>query len=663
MRRCRPGISDIRCKIQDKNADAFAYLFAEAVPVPVPAPTVPVPAPAVPGSAPAVPGSAPSRASPAPSRASPAPSAPSASTKFPLRPAGVAKATQENLTEEQVAKAKLSRASSIFDKEGTQATQKYLDDNGLDYTVDWELSNDSGLVLINNSSGKAVVAYRGTDITQVRDWVTGLNMLGSTEANDSVFINAKAQMERVVEEYGAPSELIGFSRGGTVAMTLGNEFKVPTTVFNPFVNKNLINSSSPELHTVIRTTTDPISVGANVGRFKVIQINPKGNSLNPITNHELNQFLDTASRRNPPPLEKVQQFVESTGRAQSELITVKEMSRAIGEGKSFSEFLGDFSPVDIRDGTLSARIYEGSNFTSWWKDSGGSFNTAEQVHLASSPKGTTSPTGTTAQHRSEFSKLSPQEQEVKLNEIGDVHAKAVEQFGRMMAPEEQVQTLIEKPSVLTEQLSAVSLGSGLVGGYLGNKIVEAVDPKAQLTAQGDEALSGFLGGGIGAAIAGSAALPAAIAGSAGVLAGAETTKALREAGLGNVGASTLGGAVGGVTASVVGVGVGIGASALAGAEIGSVLAPETFGISVLVGAGIGGIAGLASSLWSEIWGEDTPAPATPEPTITAQELDRGFVKGSIRKPMYSQRRPEAPPAPDGQPEPQGQPDPEALPEP
>ena len=237
----------------------------------------------------------------------------------------------------------------------------------------------------------------------------------------------------------------------------------------------------------------------------------------------------------------------------------------------------------------------------------------------------------------------------------------------MLAPEEQVQTLIEKPSVLTEQLSAVSLGSGLIGGYLGNKIVEQVDPKAQLTAQGDEALSGFLGGGIGSAIAGSAVLPGAIAGSAGVLAGVETTRALREAGLGNVGSSTLGGAVGGVTASVVGVGVGVGASALAGAEIGSVLAPETFGISVLVGGGIGALAGLGSSLWTEIFGEDeqpgVEKVAVEAPTLTEEQVTAPFVRATLRKPLYSQRRPEARPPPDGQPPPEGEPDPEGQEEP
>lgn len=629
LKRCRPGVNDIRCKIQDKLSEPYAFIFEEALQTQTQMPQPPRPASATTVAR------GQTRLQPTQSETEQNETVPRSS-----RPAGVAKSTQDSLTDEQVAKAKLSRASSIFDKEGYEAAQKYLNDNNLDYTVDFELSNDSGIVLIDNNTGKAVVAYRGTDILQPRDWVTGLNILSSNESTDDVFIKARTQMQEVIAEYGPPEELTGFSRGGTIAMTLGNEFNVKTTTFNPFINKTLATSLEGD-HTIIRTTTDPISVAANVPNptFKVVQVHPKGNSLNPITNHELNQFLDTTNRKGPP-IEKLQGFVESTGKAQSELITVKEMTQALDQGKSFSEFLSDFSPADIRNGTLSTRIFEGSNFTSLWRDSGGDFSAVEQAHLATSPKGSTSMTGTTSQHRTEFSKLSPSEQEIKIAEISEVHGKAVEQFSRAMQPEEQVQQLIEKPSVLTEQLSAVSLGAGLLGGYIGQKITEKLDPQAALTAQGDEALSGFLGGGLGAVIAGGAALPAAIAGSAGVLAGVETTRALEKAGVGKVGSSTIGGTVGGVAASVVGVGAAAAAAALTGGEIGSVLAPETFGVSIAVGAAIGGLAGLVSSLYNEAFG-DTPAP--PPPVYTGNTFSRGTVRRVPRKP-------EAPPGPQAQPE-------------
>jgi hypothetical protein len=610
--RCRTGISDFRCKTVEKVSDAYKYLF-EDIPEIVP--------------------SQDQTSQVQKSKKQKETIKQQSSVNQPLipfKPAGVAKATQSKLTVDQVAKAKLTNASGIFDKEGYEATKKYLSENNLDYTIDWELSNDSGLVLIDNNTGKVVISYRGTDLNQPNDWITGLAMLKSTESSDPVFIKAKSQLDQVINEYGSPSELLGFSRGGTIAISLGNEYNIHTTSYNPFINKNLLTAPSNDLHTIIRTTTDPISIGANLGKFNVIQVNPIGNSLNPIYNHELNQFIDT-STRSPPQIENVQKFVESTGKAQSELITIKDMTQAVNEGKTFSEFLQEFSPVDIQGGALSSRIYDGSNFTNFWKDSGGTFNLQEQSHLLTSPKGESGTTGTTSQHRSEFSKLTPMEQDVKIQDISNVHVKALEQFTKMLEPEAQVQAIIEPtPSILTEQLSAVSLGSGLLGGYLGQKITTAVDPKQKLTQTGDEALSGFLGGGIGAAIVGGSIAPAAIAGSAGYLAGAETAKALQKYGYSSEASSTIGGTVGGITASTA-IGLGaVGAAALSGAEIGSVLSPETFGISVLVGGAIGGLAGLASSLYEDVFGSTPPPPGPVEQNYVPEKI----IKGVLRAPAY-----------------------------
>jgi hypothetical protein len=616
MRRtaCRPGVNDIRCKYVERNP--YGYLFEEPAPV---------------EQTPSIPQTAQTRAISEPKE-----DKKKQGSQTLVKPAPIAKPTQSFLTEEQITKAKLAKASDIFHKEGQAKTESYLNDNDLDYTIDWALSNDSGLVLIDNNNGKAVVAYRGTDISSPADWVTGVSMLRNEEAQNSVFKDGKVQMEQVIAEYGAPQELIGFSRGGTLAMTIGNEYSVNTTTFNPFVNKNLATALlSDAEHTIIRTTTDPVSIGANLPnpKFKTVQIAPKENSLNPMTNHELFQFLDNDTPRRQPPLENLQKFVESTGKAQSELITLKDMSRAINEGKSFSEFLGDFSPVDVRDG-LSARIYEGSNFTNWWNEMGGSFNQAEQAHLSSAPKGSTTETGTTIQHRAEFGKLSPAEQDVKIAEVGELHMKSLEKFSEFQSGHTQVQEIIEPTlseratGIATEQLSGASLASGLIGSYVGGKIIEKLDPQQKLKAQGDEAVSGFLAGGIGAALAGGALLPAAIAGSAGALAGSETTRALQRAGVGKVGSSTVGGAVGGATAGVAAAGIGAGAAALSGAEIGSAFAPETFGLSIAIGAGIGALAGLGAALWNDAFGsEDTP----PAPSVPIEQQNV-FSKTQLRAP-------------------------------
>jgi len=217
MRRtlCRPGVNDIRCRSIAKSP--YDFVFQERVPDQQAATPQQAPA-SIPQTREAVSGGGGAEAG----RVGSGMTKPRLPTR--VKPAPLAKPTQDSLTDDQITKAKLAKASDIFHKEGTDKAEAYLKDNNLDYTVDWMLSNDSGLVLIDNVNGKAVVAYRGTDLNTPADWATGVAMLSNAEAADQVFRNGKTQMTKVIQEYGAPSELIGFSRGGTLAMTLGNEF-------------------------------------------------------------------------------------------------------------------------------------------------------------------------------------------------------------------------------------------------------------------------------------------------------------------------------------------------------------------------------------------------------------------------------------------------------
>ena len=82
----------------------------------------------------------------------------------------------------------------------------------------------------------------------------------------------------------------------------------------------------------------------------------------------------------------------------------------------------------------------------------------------------------------------------------------------------------------------------------------------------------------------------------GVVAGQESYKALRNAGVNKPVASGLAGAAGGAAAAGTAVGVTVAAAAATGGAYGSVLAPETAGLSVAVGALIGAGIGEASYL-------------------------------------------------------------------
>jgi hypothetical protein len=61
-----------------------------------------------------------------------------------------------------------------------------------------------------------------------------------------------------------------------------------------------------------------------------------------------------------------------------------------------------------------------------------------------------------------------------------------------------------------------------------------------------------------------------------------------------------GGAVGGATTAVVGIGASVGAAALTGGEIGAFLAPETAGLSVAIGLGVGAVIGAGGYAVSKV---------------------------------------------------------------
>ena len=65
-------------------------------------------------------------------------------------------------------KALLAKASSVYFESGKnqQQVDSLLQKNGLtNYTIDYELSTDDGLTVINNKSGKASLVFRGTKPT------------------------------------------------------------------------------------------------------------------------------------------------------------------------------------------------------------------------------------------------------------------------------------------------------------------------------------------------------------------------------------------------------------------------------------------------------------------------------------------------------------------
>ena len=304
----------------------------------------------------------------------------------PGQPFG-AKANGE-LTDEDIVRAKMVEAGKIYGDAGPSEAQKYLDQNEIKYTIDRDLSNRTGLVLIDDNNGDVKIAYRGTKMDNMEDWETNAKFAQGEEKITKQYKLAKRQMEMVEEQLGKPTELLGYSKGGGMAITMGDEFRIPTTSFNPFVSLNHIIDSLPRFitgerttHNIIRTVNDGASLGlsATPRAWNVKTVPELKASSNPLDNHSHNNFLEKGGTQNENLVNKYTREAWVKNKRIGEHLIQKKMIDDINDGKSFSQNVKEFSPADIdEDGDFSKRT---STYEKLWKEQGGEFTPEEQEKL------------------------------------------------------------------------------------------------------------------------------------------------------------------------------------------------------------------------------------------------------------------------------------------
>ena len=245
------------------------------------------------------------------------------------------KPNTDEVDDATIDKAHMTQASSIvYDENGDfQKAQQYLDQMGIDYDIDTELSNSDGLVLHNSKTGDTKVAFRGTKFTNANDLYTDGLILTGLEQKDVIpetvktFIGSpKNQFDDAVDlvneataKYGElPSESLGFSLGGAKAIAVADRTGIAkSTTFNPFLGKNNVSASpTNSIHNIWRTTEDipSILVGfkSNHLNYKVNTIHPHTESLNPKEAHRLSNFLKN-KKRSAGSLEELSKNVAEAG--------------------------------------------------------------------------------------------------------------------------------------------------------------------------------------------------------------------------------------------------------------------------------------------------------------------------------------------------------------
>ena len=536
------------------------------------------------------------------------------SGKIPLRVRPL-QPTLKDLPKEQIQKAKMVKASKIAYESGFEEAQSYLDKNGIPYDIDETLSSKESLVLLGDD---VKITYRGTKLKNSKDVRADAEIVSGNEGTNPEFKSAEEQLKIVTEKYGAPSELIGYSLGGNKAMYLGNKSKIPTTTFNPFIGKNLVNSKSGD-HTIFRTTEDfaSLGIGFTNSKWKVSSIHPHQDKLNPFEAHKLENFTETSSRR-AGHTETMLQGVNSQGMKVGEMELIDEIQIAQENGKTFTEFVHEFngktgSDTNVDGSKLSgSRMHKDSKFAKYWEEaktvgsSSPPFTDQEVVHFDGIPTSeATYQTGLRPKQREAFRDSNPSERKVILK---NEHSKL-----KTLAETVDVHTEPYKASInsLKRAIHPSNLATGIVGGVAASSLMDVVDKDHKIADIPREGLEGTIAGitteiGV-AALAGSALSASvlgvgALAGGASYLAGNESTKLITKSLEGahvdhNVSealGSTTGGAIGGGVAA----GTAIAGAALMGTEIGTMGGP----IGMAVGAGVGSLFGLGGYLIGKLGG-------------------------------------------------------------
>ena len=219
------------------------------------------------------------------------------------------KITHSEVSPEEMLNAKLVRASNKFYRAGGIDAQNYLAQEGInDWNIDEGLSNDKGIVAFNEKTGKAVVAFRGTDKTNLNDLEADARIVMGSEGSHNHFTEAREQMRNAIGKYGLENvSTAGYSLGGNKSWAMGNEFGVSSKSFNPFIGRNIANR--PDVfkeginHDIIKTNDDIASIqsilvdGKNNTKVKIVETRGgRLKAMNPYQSHKLENFTSNEGR-------------------------------------------------------------------------------------------------------------------------------------------------------------------------------------------------------------------------------------------------------------------------------------------------------------------------------------------------------------------------------
>jgi hypothetical protein len=167
--------------------------------------------------------------------------------------------------------------------EETYKKGKGANENYGGYQIDKELSTGRAKVYYNPTSGKTVVAHRGS--TNLQDWKENFNYALGIGGKGKAYKKSEAVQKAAEAKYGTNNlETIGHSKGALHAQSLGGKGLVQT--LNKPVNIKDLKRVVPKTQIDYKSSRDPVSFLRKFQKGEKAKV-IKSTSFNPLKEHSV----------------------------------------------------------------------------------------------------------------------------------------------------------------------------------------------------------------------------------------------------------------------------------------------------------------------------------------------------------------------------------------
>lgn len=172
----------------------------------------------------------------------------------------------------------------------------------LGYAIDRDFTDANRTTFVDPESGKAVIAFRGTKLSNPRDLVADSFVAAGAQSLSPRFRTSYTIAKRVAQKYG-PENVVttGHSLGGAQSLAINRKLGLESHAFNPGAGlseqqRGIVSSALCSLapgskmcqrarsSTIYSTSVDPISAMALYGPDKQVHVQPRRPNVHGIKN-------------------------------------------------------------------------------------------------------------------------------------------------------------------------------------------------------------------------------------------------------------------------------------------------------------------------------------------------------------------------------------------